>query len=426
MIMPLKHGLIEIKVTANSPKSQDVVVKNLLVTLEGETEYYTKSLLIDLRQKNKFDGNLTIEFPKNYVADSERIDVSVVGDLFGSTIINLSNLIRLPTGCGEQNLIHFIPNLIILEYLRNTRQMSTSIENDAINNLETSYQQQLSYRRMDGSFSPFGNKDSEGNIWLTANVILAFKRARGFIYVDESIITKGLDYLVGKQARNGSFVEIGNVIYDAVENRNGNSLALTAFTLLAFLERQYTPYTYSNYTNTIEKGLDYIARYIDESDSIYTLSLCSYTLHLAKHPSKLSAFNLLDIKANSSDNMKWWNVDNQLNDTNNPWRKQPRSIDIETTSYALLTFIEANLFSDAIPILNWLVKQQNNIGGFQSTQDTIMGLYAFYNIAIRLSTPISMQLDFQYRKQESNRVNINKNSALVLQTVEVCNQQYIF
>lgn len=33
MITPLKQGLIEVKVTANSPRNQDVAMKNLLVTV---------------------------------------------------------------------------------------------------------------------------------------------------------------------------------------------------------------------------------------------------------------------------------------------------------------------------------------------------------------------------------------------------------
>lgn len=80
-------------------------------------------------------------------------------------MIHLENLIRLPTACGEQNLVHFMPDLIILQYLRSTRQINPTIENEAIQNLETSYQQQLTYKRDDGSFSPFASRDSNGSVW---------------------------------------------------------------------------------------------------------------------------------------------------------------------------------------------------------------------------------------------------------------------
>lgn len=35
---------------------------------------------------------------------------------------NLGHLIRMPYGCGEQNMINFAPNVFILQYLTTTRQ----------------------------------------------------------------------------------------------------------------------------------------------------------------------------------------------------------------------------------------------------------------------------------------------------------------
>lgn len=82
----------------------------------------------------------------------------------GPAIINLENLIRIPTGCGEQNLVHFVPDIIILNYLERTRQLLGK-HNEAVSNLEIAYQQQLTYKRKDGSFSAFGKSDKNGSIW---------------------------------------------------------------------------------------------------------------------------------------------------------------------------------------------------------------------------------------------------------------------
>lgn len=165
MVVPLILGDIEIKVTASSTNSQDSVVKQLKVQAEGETLYFTKTVLLDLRKKSTMNTNITFDLPKNVIEGSEAIEISVVGDLLGSTIINLENLIRLPTGCAEQNLVHFIPNLIILNYLKNTGQLTPTIHNQAVSRLETSYQEQLNYIRTDGSFTIFGKHDEVGNIW---------------------------------------------------------------------------------------------------------------------------------------------------------------------------------------------------------------------------------------------------------------------
>lgn len=41
-----------------------------------------------------------------------------LGDILGPSIPNLANLIRMPSGCGEQNMLNFVPNIVIVEYLK--------------------------------------------------------------------------------------------------------------------------------------------------------------------------------------------------------------------------------------------------------------------------------------------------------------------
>lgn len=121
--------------------------------------------MIDLRRKPTFNGNITIELPKNIVEDSDKIEISTVSDLLGPLLINMDQLIRLPTACGEQNLIHFVPDLILLDYLKNTGQKTPTIEMEASKFLEIGYQKQLTYKKSDGSFSVFGRKDEIGSVW---------------------------------------------------------------------------------------------------------------------------------------------------------------------------------------------------------------------------------------------------------------------
>ncbi|XP_060518644.1 CD109 antigen-like isoform X2 [Cylas formicarius] len=417
MITTLKAGMIEIKVTANSPRNQGTIIKHLKVEVGGETEYYSKSVLIDMRQSNPYKKSINFTVPKNAIEGSEKIEVSAVGDLLGSSMIHLENLIRLSTGCGEQNLVHIMPNLIILQYLRNSRQLNPTIENEALSFLERSYQQQLTYKRKDGSFSAFGERDDNGSVWLTAYVVLALKQAKQFIYVDNNIINTALDWLVNIQGNNGSFVEVGTVIYEDMQSRDGNSLSLTAFTTLAFLENQRS---YSeNYTNVIYKSLDYITSNMNEDESSYAIAICNYVLHVAKHTSRQSTSNLLDSRANSKNDMKWWTKGLPGDDAKNPWTRLPRSIDIEMTSYALLALIEANLVDDAVPVLNWLINQQNNLGGFASSRDTATGLQALYKMVSRLTLPTNLQINFTYNKGKSNKFNVNTNNAMILQSTEI-------
>ena len=53
------------------------------------------------------------------------------GDVMGPTLNNLHNLIRLPFGCGEQNMIHFAPIVYVMDYLKRTRQLTLETEAEA-------------------------------------------------------------------------------------------------------------------------------------------------------------------------------------------------------------------------------------------------------------------------------------------------------
>lgn len=73
---------------------------------------------------------------------------------------------------------------------------------------------------------------------ITSYVAFAFHQAKPYIYVDDNIISTALDWLANNQQANGSFYEVGSIVHHEMQNRNGDSLALTAFVITAFIENQ--------------------------------------------------------------------------------------------------------------------------------------------------------------------------------------------
>lgn len=47
---------------------------------------------------------------------------------------------------------------------------------------------------------------------------------------------------------------------------------------------------------------------------------------------------------------------------------QPSSLDIEVAAYAMLSHFLQHQISEGIPIMRWLSRQRNSLGGFASTQ----------------------------------------------------------
>jgi len=102
-------------------------------------------------------------FPKDRVHGGDSINVSVAGDVLGGTIHNMESLISLPTGCGEQNMLSFVPDIVVLDYLNATDELQINVRSKALRFLEIGYQRELTYRRFDGSCSAFGQSDPGGS-----------------------------------------------------------------------------------------------------------------------------------------------------------------------------------------------------------------------------------------------------------------------
>ncbi|XP_043259825.1 CD109 antigen-like isoform X1 [Colletes gigas] len=412
MIIPRDLGYITIKATANSVLAGDSVEHKLFVKAEGETQYVNKASFLDLRSAATVSTNFTIDIPKNVVPGSEHVEISAVGDILGPSILNLANLIKIPFGCGEQNMLNFVPNIMVLNYLKNTNQLTQAVQGKALKYMEIGYQRELTYRHDDGSFSAFGMSDSNGSTWLTAFVAKAFNQAVEYIPIENRIIDEAFQWLANNQAPNGSFPEVGKVSHRDMQGGAAKGLALTAFTLIAFLENTNAN---GKYRNTINKGIDYIIRNMNDLDDTYALSICTYALNLAKHPYENTAFNLLESKAMTKEDLKWWSKPIPKDDKN-PWYSLPRPVDVEMTSYTLLTYLRRNAVTDSIPIMKWLVKQRNAEGGFASTQDTVIGIQALAKLGEKLASKNnSISITFMYEGGGQSHMNINPDNSMILQ-----------
>jgi CD109 antigen len=64
----------------------------------------------------------------------------------GSVLANLDSLVQMPYGCGEQNMLNFVPNIVVVNYLNATGRNDPVLKNKAIKFMESGYQRELTYR----------------------------------------------------------------------------------------------------------------------------------------------------------------------------------------------------------------------------------------------------------------------------------------
>ncbi|XP_077146005.1 CD109 antigen-like [Ranitomeya variabilis] len=423
-INPKKLGNVTVKVTVTSKASSEVLTKSILVKAEGVKYFYSQSALLELTDTavTTASKNFSFTFPSDVIADTIEGFVTVVGDVLGPSINGLESLIMMPYGCGEQNMINFAPNIYILLYLTATKQLKQDTRNKAIEYMERGYQNELNYRRYDGSFSAFGNSDSSGSTWLTAFVFRCFLQARPFIYIDSDILDQAVEWLVQHQDPNtGIFSEPGQVIHYELQGGQSGPTTLTAYIVTSLLEDEL----YKNlYQSIIDKAIQYLESTFDDGiANNYTLSVVVYALSLAKSNKAEAALNELNSRAITTGNMKYWSSSNQQ--TYTYW--QPRTTDIETAAYALLSFYQQGRISDGHFVMKWLSEQRNHLGGYGSTQDTVMALQALskYQSGAEGTTSLTLTVTGS-GSFVTKTFQLNSNNYLELQRQQIIVPQPLF
>lgn len=112
-------------------------MKPILVLPEGFPVETTKSAFIcpkDFSDDSTISWDL--DLPEDLVPESARAYVSLIGDILGPALENLDSLVRLPLGCGEQNMILFVPNIHVIGYLDATGVENPELRARAVKNME--------------------------------------------------------------------------------------------------------------------------------------------------------------------------------------------------------------------------------------------------------------------------------------------------
>lgn len=424
-IRPLKVGQLTIKVIVESTLAGDGIQKILLVTPEGVPQYANKALMVNLPNgdgSTTIDHEFSIDLPEHTVPDSTFIQVSLVGDVLGSTVKNLNNLIYMPSGCGEQNMLKFVPNIIVRNYLKAIGQLSEDLDEKTRRNLEIGYQRELAFRHSNGSFSAFGREDRRGSTWLTAFVARSFQQASKHINIESRIINEALSFLNKTQSENGSFPEYGEVIHAQMQRGSSGNVALTAYTLIAFLENREA---FPMYEDNIKRATEFIVNHLNILDDVYATSLVAYALQLAKDSNKDKILQDLNAKAITSSERRYWSTRKPSSDGTKHYAS---SIDTEITGYAMLANFLAGRTDDVVPTLKWLLSQRNERGGFLSTQDTIVGLQAITAVAGKVTgkgTGNTIGIDLSHDNDSGSSkqsVEVNSGNAEVLQQIQMPKQ----
>lgn len=116
----------------------------------------------------------------------------------------------------------------------------------------------------------------------------------------------------------------------------------------------------------------------------------------------------------NKDNHKWWTS-----------ADKKQSNDVEITSYVLMAILETG-GTEPFSILNWLIKQRCENGGFRTTHETVVGLQALIKFNEKYSnlheTLINVNFtakDAQGMELKQSILEVTADNYMILQRLEV-------
>ncbi|PVD35131.1 hypothetical protein C0Q70_06412 [Pomacea canaliculata] len=416
-IIPTALGAIDIEVSARSTLAADAERRQLNVEAEGVPNEFSIPVFINLgpNGSDTFTQTFPITVPSDVVEGSSRSRVKITGDILGPSVDGLDTLLRMPTGCGEQNMIRMAPNLYVSNYLKATGQMTSDLGIRIKNLLETGITAPCTSLMSDReSLIQCLTRTPALSLWIVP------------FQVDGVSSSRAMDWLIQRQNTDGSFNEFGHIFDPQMKKFGDHSTGLTAFVLLALVENSDVPSTKAQmeaYTNATSRALHFLeTTHANIADDL-SLALTTLTLVKARSPAADVAFAKLMSHSITEHGMTFWKSNETLAiNAYSHWRPayvRARPIDIHVTSYALLVFAAKGLFQEGMSVLHWLTRQRNPYGGFASTQDTMVGLQAMTEF-LKEATLSGSDLHLDVRTEHTvPHFDISSTNSLVLQAKEL-------
>ncbi|MGH7226919.1 MAG: alpha-2-macroglobulin family protein, partial [Gemmataceae bacterium] len=307
-----------------------------------------------------------LTLPQTWIKGTLKCRVQVYPSTLADLQKGLESLLREPCGCFEQTSTSNYPNILVLQYLKESAQTKPAVERRAHELLDRGYQKLTSFECL----NPAQHK-KEGYEWfggtapaheaLTAYGLMEFRDMAKVRDVDAAMMKRTHDYLLNQRDGHGGFKRNPRALdtFGRAPQHITNAYVVWAL-------------TEGGKDDDISKELAALSEQAKASKDPYFLSLvanslinCAKTAEATKLLKKVVEIQKPDGHLDAA----------QTSITGSGGR----DLQIETTSLAVLGWLKANpgAFNGGIQkAIRWIGQQRGGYGGFGSTQSTILALKA--------------------------------------------------
>lgn len=397
-VRPTKLGDIPFTLTAMAQGGADAVLRQIKVVPEGIPASEIFNGVIEGGEMFPLD----VSVPEEATADSHRAFLYLTPSPVGQSMEGVSDLLGIPYGCGEQNMIFLAPDVEILRYLNEIGELAPGIRAKAEYYINVGYQRELTFRSDDGGFAAFGGET--GSLWLTAFVLSVFSAAREVRDIDETVLADAAKMLQGRQLADGSFKTDDFLVHREMAGGLGNVFSMAAFVVNALAD-----YSNSEFDAVLAHAASYLqANYPGVAEDPYSLAIAASALLKVPGFSPVAEQlidRLLELAGRDGAGIHW------------------EPYPVETTAYAAIALMNSRGGAgrpEAVAAIDWLSTQRNALGGYgHSTQDTVTALRALFLAARKVHRDIDIRLTVLDSGYPIFSVEVNRNNFDLLQQFEL-------
>jgi len=265
----------------------------------------------------------------------------------------MESMLRMPGGCFEQTSSSNYPNLLVLDYLRETGTSMPEVETQVKQYLEVGYQRLVGYESPSGGFDWWGR--DPGHEALSAYGLMEFVDMKRVYDVDQALIDRTAKWLLSRKDGKGSW------------NKNQHALHSWA---VAEVTDAYIVWamTEAGYTQEITEELDKSYKDAVKSEDPYMMALMANALFNAKDKRATVLVKEL-VKLQKKDGSFVGLTSSVTNSTG-------QSLMVETSSLAVLAMLQTKSYHKEVQSALKAIQTGKSYYGYGSTQGTVLALKA--------------------------------------------------
>jgi anti-sigma factor RsiW len=356
----IAEGTAELRLEGRAANLHDQSLRTISVVPDGFPMLGTKSDMLERTAKHDF------VLPQTWIKGTLKYRLAAYPSTLADLQQGLESLLREPGGCFEQTSSSNYPNVLILDYLKQTDQAKPEVTKRASEMLSRGYEKLTSFECNDpNAGSRWGYEWFGGNVApheaLTAYGLMEFRDMAKVHAVDSAMVERTRKYLLSRRDGKGGFTRNPRSCGSfgrAPEN------VTNAYIIWSLTEAG---------DDDVTLELNKLAEEAKASGNPYFLSLVANSLINRQRNQEAIAILLRVLEMQKDDGHL---EAGQASITGSGGR----DLEIETTALAVLGWLKASrldLFNASIQsAARWIGQQRGGYGGFGATQSTILALKA--------------------------------------------------